>query len=583
MAGVAVGLIARPTVAAPAMLSTDDVTRIIGQAITEANDIGLPVNISVVDREGNILGTKKMDGAVTFTRLVGNPSFDLPPGSPAQGAEGLCVPATPDVPETFPAVNPFDPAKCPPASSINGALLAAISKAGTAAFFSTQGNAFSTRTAGFIIQPHFPPLITNTSSGPLFGVQVSQLFCGNVIPRGLTYPPPLPPLPLGTLPLGLSGDPGGLPLYKNGRAVGGIGVEGNGRYSVDLDPTNTEVTKEERIAAAGTHGFEAPAFIRGDRIIVGGLRFPFSNVKTVPAVAAAPVTFDPTFDVAPNTGMTRFVPETIGGVEGTVDPRYFPPRDSLDPSPADGGLVADEVLRRLIQAARQADRTRAGIRRPLGDRARVNITVVDTAGNILGIFRTKDAPTFGFDVSAQKARTAAFFSKATARQRLLDAGQGDFVTAAAADGIPLDGSVAFSDRAHGFVSRPFFPDGIDGTRHGPFSRSITTFSVFNDGLQVELLGKALVRLVTKGEILPCTEIDELGNGIQIFPGSVPIYRGRTLIGAVGISGDGVDQDDIVAFAGARGVQAPPAIRADRLRVRGVRLPYVKFPRRPTTR
>ena len=41
----------------------------------------------------------------------------------------------------------------------------------------------------------------------------------------------------------------------------------------------------------------------------------------------------------------------------------------------------------------------------------------------------------------------------------------------------------------------------------------------------------------------------LGNGLQIFPGSVPIYRGSTLIGAIGVSGDGVDQDDMVAFLG----------------------------------
>src|SRR5438067_2327299 len=38
-----------------------------------------------------------------------------------------------------------------------GAAVAAISKAGAAAFFSTQGNAFTPRTAAFIIQPHFPP------------------------------------------------------------------------------------------------------------------------------------------------------------------------------------------------------------------------------------------------------------------------------------------------------------------------------------------------------------------------------------------------------------------------------------------
>ncbi len=41
----------------------------------------------------------------------------------------------------------------------------------------------------------------------------------------------------------------------------------------------------------------------------------------------------------------------------------------------------------------------------------------------------------------------------------------------------------------------------------------------------------------------------IANGIQIFPGSVPIYRGDTLVGGIGVSGDGVDQDDMVAFLG----------------------------------
>ena len=51
-------------------------------------------------------------------------------------------------------------------------------------------------------------------------------------------------------------------------------------------------------------------------------------------------------------------------------------------------------------------------------------------------------------------------------------------------------------------------------------------------------------------------------------------------GAVGVSGDGVDQDDLVASAGAAGFDAPDDKRCDQLFVRGVRLPYVKFPRHP---
>ena len=85
--------------------------------------------------------------------------------------------------------------------------------------------------------------------------------------------------------------------------------------------------------------------------------------------------------------------------------------------------------------------------------------------------------------------------------------------------------------------------------------------------------------------------NRLQNGIQIFPGASPIYRGNTLIGAIGISGDGIDQDDMISFLGlfnggqrVGGVgHAPTAIRADQLVVdvgSGVRLRYVNCPFAP---
>jgi hypothetical protein len=61
---------------------------------------------------------------------------------------------------------------------------------------------------------------------------------------------------------------------------------------------------------------------------------------------------------------------------------------------------------------------------------------------------------------------------------------------------------------------------------------------------------------------------------------VPLYKNGVLVGAIGISGDGVDQDDLIAAAGANGFSPPTAIRADQIFVRGVRLPFVKFPRSP---
>jgi hypothetical protein len=53
-----------------------------------------------------------------------------------------------------------------------------------------------------------------------------------------------------------------------------------------------------------------------------------------------------------------------------------------------------------------------------------------------------------------------------------------------------------------------------------------------------------------------------------------------LIGGLGVSGDGVEQDDYVTAGGAQGYEAPDALRADQVTLRGVRLPYWKFPRNP---
>ena len=72
----------------------------------------------------------------------------------------------------------------------------------------------------------------------------------------------------------------------------------------------------------------------------------------------------------------------------------------------------------------------------------------------------------------------------------------------------------------------------------------------------------------------------LANGIQIFAGSVPLYKNGVLVGAIGISGDGIDQDDLIAAAGANNFAPPTGIRSDQIFVRGVRLPFLKFPRSP---
>ncbi|HZS27053.1 MAG TPA: heme-binding protein, partial [Candidatus Angelobacter sp.] len=84
---------------------------------------------------------------------------------------------------------------------------------------------------------------------------------------------------------------------------------------------------------------------------------------------------------------------------------------------------------------------------------------------------------------------------------------------------------------------------------------------------------------------PCTNGSQPANpnqsGIVFFPGSVPLYKNGVLVGGLGISGDGVEQDDFVSDQASQAFSAPAAMRADQLILRGVRLPYLKFPRNPT--
>lgn len=518
-------------------LTANDVRTIIAQGVSTAVALNKKVTIAVTDREGNVLGMFLMSGANGNSVISGGGNG---------GLEGFVAPST----------------------------FAAHSKAGTPALFSTGGNAFTTRTASFIIQEHFPPGIDNRPGGPLYGVQFSSIDCSDVAVAGL--------------PLGLSGDPGGIPLYKNGVIVGGVGVEGDGIYTIDRIPTDNDQPFEEIIAVAAAQNFSAPALIRADNILLEGIRLPFSNVTSLPSATQIPFANLPGI-VIPGFPIraalpSAFLPVTLSGISGEADPRFYPPI-------AGSALTAAEVSQILGSAAVTANITRAGIRQPLGSNARVTIAVADTNGRILGIFRQPDAPVFGFDVAAQKARTVAFMNRADASAILRAAGFGSYADRANADGLPFTGGTAFSDRGFGFLNRPLFPDGINNTAAGPFSTEIGAWSPFNVGFQLDLVRKSLMNpvpgclkdsmIMKKMPQCQCTPIANLPNGLQIFAGGIPLYRNGVFIGSIGISGDGIEQDDFIAAGGANNFAPPEAIRSDRIFVRGVRLPFLKFPARPT--
>jgi uncharacterized protein GlcG (DUF336 family) len=478
-------------------LTTPDVETIIGQAITESTARGSRSVIAVVDRDGFVLGVFQMTGAPA------GPAFPVPATSP---------------PDAAPGVN------------------AAIAKARTGAFLSSNQNAFSSRTAAFIVDSHFPPGVRFTAAGPLFGVQNSNDTGSDILPNANTAPS----LPS---PNGFSGQPGGLPLYKGGFLVGGIGVSGD------------VPAADEASAVAGSRGFYAPHEIRACDIFVDGIRldfalpeFPYSTGAT-PLAGAGTALTAPTAGAAPPTAPNA----TFGGVGGEL---LYPIIDSpLAPVPK---LLASDVNQMISQGATAMNSLRAAIRKPLGTRARTTITVVDTAGNVLGAWRPFDNTRFSFDVAVQKARTAVVYSDAT-------------ITAALGEPIPdLPPGTAMSTRAVGFMAQPFYPPGIDDTVPGPLF-----------GIQDALpggLGAGIPGLdVTPGNTGDAAN----GNGITVFPGGLPLYKNGTLVGGIGVSGDGVDQDDYVAYFGAEGFQAPENLRSDNFEVRGIRLPWVKFPRNPS--
>lgn len=597
------------TAPAQEALTVGEVQQIIAQAVGEAQKRNLPSVISVVDRVGNVLGVFRMNGARATARTSAMTEAGL--NSPLVDAQGLDVPAE----------------------------MAAISKAVTGAYLSSGGNAFSTRTASQIVQQHFPPAPSTRGleSGPLFGVQFSQLPCSDLSARFQAAGGASALIGPKRSPLGLAADAGGLPLYKNGVVVGAIGVMGDGDYGFDPNILDRDIDAEEAIAFAGTQGFAAPEAIRADRITVDGTTLRFSDIQasdigTLSTNFAAINGSAGTLIAVRGYANAAIIAGTPYGTEasgiraaraaefansdafiltdGSGNPR-FPIRAGTDAASVSQPLSAAEVRAILEEAFTVLTRARAQIRRPLDSRMQATISVVDTHGQVLGIVRSPDAPIFGTDVSLQKARTAMFFSNPNAGANLLAAGGGvaPFVSAMRTflnDPQALTGNVAYGNRSVGNLARPYFPDGELGRPPGPLSRPIEDFNPFAVGLQVQLVAANIIQhaqfvsgasptdTAQRCTALPDTAQGQnrLQNGIQIFPGGVPIYRGGVLVGGIGVSGDGIDQDDMVSFLGLNnGGQRVGTVgnaaadrRADRVVVNlgnaQVRLRYVSCPFSP---
>jgi len=236
-----------------------------------------------------------------------------------------------------------------------------------------------------------------------------------------------------------------------------------------------------------------------------------------------------------------------------------------------GGLTAAQVTRLVNQGIAQATHTRAQIRlQPTF--AKMVIAVADRDGRLLGVYRMPGATVFSIDVAVAKSRNTAYYASA------------DLQPQDRTPGVPK--FAAFTNRTFRYLAVPKFPSGATAAAPGPFSILNTPGINPTTGLNI---GPAKPAGAFNGTVLgydsfhPGTNFHATTpaanqNGIVFFPGSTPLYTAGRLQGGYGISGDGVDQDDVVTFFGSAGFAAPASIQAGQFFVRGIRLPFIKFSR-----
>ena len=553
------------------ILTADDVRAVLTIAATALGNETL--SAAVVDRTGNILGV--------YTRA----------GAAAQ---------TPDI---------------------------AVSLARTSAMFANDQAPLSSRTVRFISGIHFPPGVANTSTAALYGVENINRGCrvdqqGDAVfnqpfprPKSIagvfgegagTTPLPCEPsdrrgcarggpmlddeghvLPSIGITTGKADvfdtgqdsltavpvNPGGIPIYRGGKAIGGVGVAG-------VRPELAEYAAAAAAAGAGRGlDFAEPLGSPG-AVFIDGVRLPFfgtcTNITCIrqtlrgrPPGSGPGLVSNGVFQVQPRDGLQAPENYILGPRGSTVA----------------GGLSVDEVRRIIEQSVAVALRTRAMIRLPINQPARMTISIADESGTILAVYRMPDGTVFSSDVAITKARNAYYFSTREGYDVLRDIARSahdekDRYTWSPEP--PAGKGWAVTARTISFAGQPLFPPGIDldeqlerndaERQHGPWF-DLYVYDTKN----------------------ACTEgpgASRGGNtnylnqsGIVWFPGSTPLYRGDRVIGGLGVSGDGVEQDDYVSLLGSEGFHPPDSLRVDNSfmvdsKGRQVRLPYLKLPRNP---
>jgi uncharacterized protein GlcG (DUF336 family) len=470
----------------------------------------------------------------------------------------------------------------------------ALGVARTAAFFSNSQAPLSSRTVRFISQVHFPPGVVNAPVGALYGIEQSNRGCdlnvvwnpGKCVVRarsidalstsdklcnssdssgcgaGLVTGKQLPDDP--PYPQEIFDRPvqaGGIPLYRiptegltrvkegivsKGRLLGAIGVVGiPGDSQLNEFAAVTGAFGALNAGAGAIVPLPAYPLPEPQNVFIEGFRLPFigPDQRLRFNSDGLPVGLEQPDGTSAGTAAGAF---TFGPFNGGC-----PPNGYLVGPLAGQKLTqaeVDAIVQRSIAVSR---RTRAQVRLPLGRYARMIITVADLDGSILAHYRMEDALFDAVDVVPAKARNVVYFNSddPNARKDLPQIPKGTFVTG----------------RTIGFGSQPLYPPGIDSRSFkvgpGPW------YSLFLNNVAN-----------------PCSQGSQAANanqnGVTFFGGSTPLVKNGQLVGGLGVSGDGVEQDDYVTFLGAGDLLPPTNTWADRQKIGGARLPMFKFPRQP---
>ena len=320
--GSSASAVPSPSVAVP--LSAADVQQVVQNA---AQSVNTPLVVAVSDRAGNILAVFQTSGAPAT----------------ASGNFG----ATVDSNEL------------------------AVALARTAALFSNDQAPLSSRTVRFISGIHFPPGVANAPNADLYGIENTNRGCplnASFNPGGSISParsinganPGLGVItgkldPMDSDPTAVN--PGGVPLFKSGHAVGGIGVAG----------PSGGVAEFAAFSGASRSGFlpTAAQLPAPGVVIIGGIALPFVNQTGLPP------------GVGPGSAAGAYL---VGPSAGTNPPEG----DLVGPTSGTGGLSQSDVAAVISQAVATAQITRAVIRLPSDSRTRMTIAVADLDGTILG-------------------------------------------------------------------------------------------------------------------------------------------------------------------------------------------------------